>query len=137
MNDDDRKYYNDFCKDLRSEYDVQYREYKATGSYKASNVFERLHGDGPWTRKAFHEKNSLEREISSYKSVKFPPRPEEMPKPDWLKKIEKARRKEMERRKVREERAKKRREKERLELEEAHKAKRLRLKQIEIDEARK
>ncbi len=137
MSDEDRAYYNEFCRHLRKEYDEQYSEYRATGSYKPSKLFERLHGNGPWMKKAFHEKNSLEREISSYNSIQFPPRPETMPKPHWLKKIEKGREREMERRKAREERARKRREKERLELEEANRAKMIRLENIELEEARR
>jgi len=123
MSDHDREYYNEFCRLKREEYEKQYAEYRATGSYKPSKVFEKLHGDGPWVKIAYHEKNSLEREISNYDSVKFPPRPVEMEKPEWLKKIEKAREREMERKKAREERAKKRREMEKIELEEANKAK--------------
>ncbi len=128
MSNEDRKYYNDFCKEFRKEYETQYAEYRATGSFRPSILFERLHGSGPWVRKAYHDKNSLEREISSYETVKFPERPEHMPKPEWLKKVEKAKEREMERRKEREERAKKRRLKERLALEEANREKVKRLK---------
>lgn len=128
MSDADRDYYVDFYKEAKQEYDAQYAEYKATGSYKPSRVFERLHGDGPWVRIAYHDKNSLEREISNYESVKFPPRPAEVEQPDWAKKIEKAKAREMERKRAREERTKRKREMERKELEEASKAKKKRLK---------
>ncbi len=131
MSDSDRDYYNVFCTETREEYEKQHAEFKATGSYKPSKVFERLHGDGPWVRIAYHEKNALEREISGYDSVKFPPRPLEMEKPDWVRVREKAKEKEMERRKAREERAKKRREKERKALEEASKEKEKRLRAID------
>jgi hypothetical protein len=130
MSDTDRKYYNDFCKETREEYEKQHAEYKATGTFKPSKAFEKLHGDGPWVRITFHEKNALEREISSYESVKFPPRPLDMDKPDWVKKIEKARGREMERKKAREERAKKQRETELRELEDANNKKVKRLKTI-------
>lgn len=130
MSNADRDYYNEFCRETREEYEKQHAEYKATGSFKASKFFERLHGDGPWVRIAYHEKNSLEREISGYESVKFPPRPLEAEKPEWLKKVEKAREREMERRKAREERSKRKRENEKRDLEEANKAKVKRLKNI-------
>ena len=130
MSDADRDYYNIFAKETREEFEKQHAEYRATGSFKPSKVFKRLHGDGPWIRIAYHEKNALEREITGYDTVKFPPRPVEMEKPFWVKKIEKARAREMDRRKAREERTKRRREIERRELEEANRAKVERLKNV-------
>ncbi len=130
MSEDERNYYINLCRDMREEYEKQHAEYRATGSFKKSKLFERLHGDGPWVRIAYHEKNDLEREISQYKTIKFPPRPDDMEKPEWVKKIEKGRDREMERRRVREEKNKKRREIERRQLEEANKAKEKRLKNI-------
>ena len=128
MSEQDREYYNTFAKETREEYELQHQEYRATGSFKPSKVFEKLHGDGPWVRIAYHEKNALEREITGYDTVKFPPRPVEMEKPPWLKKIEKAKAAEMERRRKREEKKRRRREIERRELEEANRAKVARLK---------
>ena len=130
MSDQDREYYNKFARETREEYERQHREYRATGSFKPSKVFERFHGDRPWVRIAFHEKNALEREITGYDTVKFPPRPVEMEKPIWLKKIEKAKAAEMDWRKMREEKKTRKREIERRELEEANRAKVERLKNI-------
>jgi hypothetical protein len=86
----DRDYYNDFAVQAKEEYDKQHEEFRATGSYKPSKIFTRLGNDanGPWVRIAHHEKNALEREISSYKNLKFPPRPETAEKPTWVTKIE-------------------------------------------------
>lgn len=72
----DREYYNDFAREAREEYQEQYREYRATGRFTPSNTFKKL---GPlWVRIKVHEKNALEREIDSYDTVQFPPRPPEM-----------------------------------------------------------
>jgi len=128
MSNPDREYYNTFCRQLREEYELQHAEYRATGSYKPSKVFERLHGDGPWCRIEHHEKNSLEREISNYPTVKFPPRPLEMEKPAWLKKVESARVREMERRRTRNKKHREKKEEERNSLVEISLAKERRLK---------
>lgn len=90
MTDADRDYYIDFAAQAKEEYDKQHEEFRATGSYKPSKIFTRLGNDanGPWVRIAHHEKNALEREISSYKNFKFPPRPEKAEKPAWVTKVE-------------------------------------------------
>jgi len=85
--------------------------------------------NGPWVRIAQHEKNALEREISSYDSVKFPPRPDHLQKPSWVTKIEKQNKREKERKHGREERLKKEREKQMQLLKEASVAKMKRLKE--------
>lgn len=74
----DREYYNEFAREAREEYQEQHREYRATGKYTPSKTFKRLDGTGPWVRVAAHEKNVLEREIESYDTVQFPPRPPEL-----------------------------------------------------------
>ena len=77
ISEKDRQYYNDFAREAREEYQAQHREFRATGQYTPSKSFLKLEG-GPWVRVASHEKTSLEREIDSYESVQFPPRPPEM-----------------------------------------------------------
>lgn len=78
ISEQDRDYYNEFAREAREEYQEQHREYRATGQYTKSKTFKRLDGNGPWVRVAMHEKNGLEREIESYDTVQFPPRPPEM-----------------------------------------------------------
>lgn len=160
MSDDDREYYNEFAREAREEYEKQHFEFRATGAYKKSLVFERLgnnnvnvnvngdgddsnststdnvhghgngNGNGPWVRIAVHEKNALEREISNYDTVKFPPRPEIADKPEWVTKIELQNKREAVRRRQREERLKTKRQEDIVRLKEANKAKKRRLKQV-------
>jgi len=85
--------------------------------------------NGPWVRIARHEKNALEREISCYDTVKFPPRPEHAHKPSWVTKIEKQNQREKQRKHTREERLKKDREKQMQLLKDASVAKMKRLKE--------
>ncbi len=123
MSDHDREYYNEFAREAREEYEAQHLEFRATGAYKPSRIFERLHGDGPWVRIVRHEKNTLEREISNYETVKFPPRPEHFDKPFWVRKIEKQNEREAKRRMEREEKLKKERQEQIESLKEASKMK--------------
>jgi hypothetical protein len=78
MSEEDREYYNEFARQAREEYQEQHREYRATGQYTPSTTFKKLDGTGPWVRVATHDKNGLEREIETYDTVQFPPRPPEM-----------------------------------------------------------
>eukprot|EP00586_Coscinodiscus_wailesii_P019559 CAMPEP_0172506810 /NCGR_PEP_ID=MMETSP1066-20121228/198516_1 /TAXON_ID=671091 /ORGANISM="Coscinodiscus wailesii, Strain CCMP2513" /LENGTH=306 /DNA_ID=CAMNT_0013284029 /DNA_START=95 /DNA_END=1015 /DNA_ORIENTATION=- len=66
MTDDDKEYYADFVTEAKAEYDDKLREFRATGGFEKSNVFEKLGEVGPWVRRKWGEKNDLEREISSY-----------------------------------------------------------------------
>lgn len=76
MSDDDRQYYNDFSIQARKEYSTRLQiEYRATGSFTPSDQFDILPGTNVWIRKNRLEQNGLEREISSYPTVVFPPRP--------------------------------------------------------------
>jgi hypothetical protein len=77
MSEKDKAYYNDFAREARDEYQQQSREFRATGAFTPSAKFCRAEGVGPWIRAQWHEKNALEREISSYDTVQFPPRPPE------------------------------------------------------------
>jgi hypothetical protein len=133
MTDADREYYNEFAREAREEYERQHEEFRATGSYQPSCVFTRLGGgDGPWVRISEEDRNALEREISSYGTVKFPPRPEHVKKPEWVTKIEKQNEREARKRKEREERSKKELEEKLRELREASKAKMKRLSQVNL-----
>jgi len=87
MSRHDRDYYIEFAKEARYEYKQQIREFRATGHFHPSKVFCKMTG-GPWIRMAYHEKNALEREIASYSTVQFPPRPHHAPVPHWVLKIE-------------------------------------------------
>jgi hypothetical protein len=78
ISEKDREYYNEFAREAREEYQEQHRAYRATGEYTPSKTFKKLDGIGPWVRVATHEKNGLEREIESYDTVQFPPRPPEL-----------------------------------------------------------
>ena len=110
LSESERDYYINFAVEARKEYDQQQMEFRASGSYKPSTRFEKLHGDGPWIKKNVNEKNTLEREISSYETIKFPPRPLDVEKPEWEQKIESQKAREAERRKIRHSKAKKREE---------------------------
>ncbi len=128
MSNEDREYYNEFASEAREEYEKQHFEFRATGAYKPSTKFERLGGgDGPWVRIVMHEKNALEREISSYVTVKFPPRPETADKPEWVTKIEKQNQREAKRREEREKKLKLQEEEQLRALKEASRAKMKRL----------
>lgn len=133
MTEADREYYNEFAREAREEYERQHEEFRATGSYQPSCVFTRLGGgDGPWVRISEEDRNGLEREIASYGTVKFPPRPEHVKKPEWVTKIEKQNEREAKKRKEREERSKRELEEKLNELREASKAKMKRLSQVDL-----
>ena len=78
LSDADRKYYNDFADDCRREYRHMQREFRATGHYTASDLFQRVNGTGLWVHRMEHEKNDLEHEIATYDTLVFPARPPEM-----------------------------------------------------------
>lgn len=78
MTDSEREYYNESAREAREEYQRLHQEYRATGRYQPSRKFEKLKGVGPWVRVAWHEKNGLERELSSYETVSFPLRPPQL-----------------------------------------------------------
>jgi len=102
MSEQDRQYYMEFAQEARLEYVQQEMEYRATGYYTPSKVFQRLgnnnhnggtagggdgtttttttttiisNSSGPWVRIDPQEQNGLEREICAYRTVHFPPRP--------------------------------------------------------------
>jgi hypothetical protein len=77
MSEIDREYYVEFAREAREEYQGFHQEYRATGRYEPSKKFERIQGTGPWVRIPVHEKNGLERELATYDTVEFPPRPPE------------------------------------------------------------
>jgi hypothetical protein len=77
LSEEDHRYYNDFCEEIREEYKIQHMEFRATGVYTTSDVFDRPTGAGLWVRKIMNEKNDLEKEIATYETIKFPIRPPE------------------------------------------------------------
>jgi len=84
MSENERAYYNNFSKEAREEYKKQYREFRATGVYTKSTRFEKLENAGPWVHISDQEKNALEKELASYPTVVFPPRPpnlDDQPRP--------------------------------------------------------
>lgn len=91
MSDSDRQYYMEFAKEAQAEYGQQQMEYRATGFCTASRTYCRLGGHGPWVRKRSQDQNGLEREISAYPSVHFPPRPpshnEDYIRREWRSKV--------------------------------------------------
>jgi len=132
----DRTYYNDFARESREEYQRQHTEFRATGTYSPSAMFERIDGDGPWVKSAYHEKNALERELATYACVKFPPRPDNVEDPFWVKRMQRENERGMQIRKVMEEKRKKEEEEkwDTLEIARRAKAKRLRMASVEIEE---
>jgi hypothetical protein len=78
LHESDRQYYEDFCNQIRDEYQLLHLEYRATGYYTPSARFERPDGAGLWVHKKIDEKNELETEIASYETVLFPMRPPEL-----------------------------------------------------------
>jgi hypothetical protein len=75
MSEGEREYYNNFAYEAQKEYQRMHCQYRATGKYTPSLRFEKLQGVGPWVRIPWHEKNALERELATYESISFPPRP--------------------------------------------------------------
>ena len=125
----DRAYYNDFAREARVEYQKQHTEFRATGTYTPSVLFERIGGDGPWVKAAYEDKNALEREIGTYDRVKFPPRPGNSEEPHWVKRARGENERGMQGRKIVEEKKRKKEEETWAMLEKAKeaKAKRLRM----------
>lgn len=108
MSEAEREHYETFAKEAQEEYGRLYGEYRATGSYRGEESgFLRLGSDtaegdtardggnvgtisrregstsnrGPWVRADSSRRNALEREISNYDSVIFPPRPANLDPP--------------------------------------------------------
>jgi len=78
LDDGERDFYNEFAYRARREYQKLHDEYRATGRFQPAKVYERIEGTGPWVHKNSMEKNSLERELATYETVKFPLRPPEL-----------------------------------------------------------
>lgn len=78
LSEEEQDFYNDFAAQIRAEYRRQHMEFRATGRYTPSEIFDRPTGAGLWIHKKESEKNALEREISQYETVQFPPRPPEL-----------------------------------------------------------
>lgn len=102
MSKADRAYYTKFAKEAKKEYECQHREFRATGVFPANTIVKRLHEKGPWVLIDPDKRNKLEHEICGYDTVVFPPRPESVPEPPWVRKIELATERENVRREKRE-----------------------------------
>lgn len=76
LTDEERKYYNTFAEEARKEYQTQVIEYRATGSYQSSECFRPLEDTNIWVRTDIPCR--LEKEIQSYDTVRFRPRPPEL-----------------------------------------------------------
>jgi hypothetical protein len=75
MSEVEQRYYNDLADKIRNEFKKQHMEFRATGSYTASDNF--LRKGHFWTHKRLNERNALEHELDSYETIFFPPRPPE------------------------------------------------------------
>ena len=84
LTDEERHYYNQFAIKARAEYKQQQMEFRATGVYTPSAVFERPENGGFWAYKRMEDKSPLEREIATYETVVFPARPPEFDE-DYIK----------------------------------------------------
>ena len=78
MTADSRQDYIDFADDARDEYVVQLRQFRATGTFTPSQRFEKKPGANIWVRKRYLEKTELERELETYDTYSFRPRPPEL-----------------------------------------------------------
>jgi hypothetical protein len=76
----DKDYYNTFAREVNEEYEERRVQYRATGTYQPSTRFKKLDGANIWVRIAEPPNDliPLEREISSYETLSFPPRPPEL-----------------------------------------------------------
>ena len=78
MTDNQRQDYIDFADDARDEYLQQLRQFRATGTFTPSERFEKKPGANIWVRKRDLEKTTLERELDTYETYSFRPRPPEL-----------------------------------------------------------
>lgn len=78
LSEEEREYYHNFAEECRKEYRKLHMEFRATGYYKPSEIFERTEGTGLWFHKRPEDRNDLEKEIASYDTVLFPSRPPEL-----------------------------------------------------------
>ena len=78
LTEEERDYYQSFYEEAKAEYQVQCLEFRATGHFTRSENFEKIPGsNNVWVRKAWAEKNDLERELAGYETLSFLPRPPE------------------------------------------------------------
>lgn len=78
LTDDEREEYNSFADQAHEEFSRQLREFRATGTYTPSELFEKKPGANVWVHKPYDNKNALERELETYTTFTFPPRPQEL-----------------------------------------------------------
>jgi len=75
MSPEGREYYSKFARDANEEYEQQIIEFRATGTYQLSKHFGQIENSNIWIRLDFP--SPLEKEILSYETINFPPRPPE------------------------------------------------------------
>jgi len=73
MSQSEKNYYHEMATLARNEYTTQNLEYRATGRYTPSRTLRKIPNTGLWLR--LHNKNALERELDTYETYHFPPRP--------------------------------------------------------------
>jgi hypothetical protein len=72
----DQQHYHTMSEEIRSEYQQQVIEFRATNTFRPSERFVKLaDGQGPWVHMGITQCNALEREVAAYDTVVFPPRP--------------------------------------------------------------
>lgn len=72
----EKQYYEDMSDLLQKEFEWQSLEFRATGTFTPSTVFDKLgENTSVWVHKDTREQNALEREVSGYETVDFPVRP--------------------------------------------------------------
>jgi len=97
LSEEDKRHYDDLVRDSRAEYESRILEYRATGKWspytqcgrlarnldesrrresRATSTNGKLDCLGPWVRLDPDKKNELERELDTYETVVFPPRPQ-------------------------------------------------------------
>lgn len=69
MSNSERNYYVEMAREAREFYNVQIKEYRATGSYRQSQKLGRLLGTGPWIQLDPNKQNKLEKELAAYTKV--------------------------------------------------------------------
>jgi len=95
LSDEERHYYTDFSERAREEHRSMDMEFRSTGAFRPSRSFLKLQGVGPWIHVREEERNSLEKEIATYETVQFPPRPPEFDEAFKIRDIESKRRRKL------------------------------------------
>ena len=95
LSEEEREHYVQFADQARAEYNYMQLEFRATGAYRPSRKFIKLEGTGPWIHMEESDRNGLERELASYDTVQFPPRPPDLDEAYQLREMESIRRRKL------------------------------------------